>query len=130
MTPRQVHARLIDGITARRWSELARLYAQDAEVEMPMAIPGPRHLKGRDAIHAHFTAAAHGPLRFEVGQVTVHETTDPEVIVAEFEYDLRVATTGHRLRCANVQVVRVRDGLIVSSRDYHDHAAIAAALAP
>jgi ketosteroid isomerase-like protein len=28
---------------------------------------------------------------------------------------------------ANVQIMRVRDGLIVNSRDFHDHAGLAAA---
>jgi ketosteroid isomerase-like protein len=59
----------------------------------------------------------------------VHETTDPEVVVAEFGYRFRPREGVEAFPVANVQVVRVRDGLIVSSRDYHDHAAIAAALA-
>jgi ketosteroid isomerase-like protein len=29
---------------------------------------------------------------------------------------------------ANVQVLRVRDGLVVESRDYHHHAALAAVM--
>lgn len=60
--------------------------------------------------------------------VVVHQTADPEVIVAEFDYDGRVATNGRTVHVANVQVMRVRAGRIVWSRDYHDHAAIAAAL--
>jgi ketosteroid isomerase-like protein len=58
----------------------------------------------------------------------VHETADPEVIVAEFDYEGRVTTTGHAFRFSNVQFVRVRDGLIAETRDYHDHARIGAAL--
>jgi uncharacterized protein len=38
------------------------------------------------------------------------------------------AVTGHRFRVANIQVLRVRNGKIVSSRNYHDHLATAAAL--
>jgi ketosteroid isomerase-like protein len=34
--------------------------------------------------------------------------------------------TGRQLTVANVQVLRVRDGLIVGTRDYHDHARLAA----
>ncbi|TVT30115.1 nuclear transport factor 2 family protein, partial [Amycolatopsis rhizosphaerae] len=57
--------------------------------------------------------------------VVVHETTDPELVVAEFTYDGR---HGDRtFRSANVQVLRVRDGLIVHSRDYHDYLKMAAA---
>jgi ketosteroid isomerase-like protein len=59
----------------------------------------------------------------------VHETDDPEVIVAEFDYDGLITTTGHAFRFSNVQVLRVRDGLIVETRDYHDHRALARAFA-
>jgi uncharacterized protein len=64
-------------------------------------------------------------LRLVAHNVVVHETTDPEVIVAEFDYDV----TGREgaVTAANVQVLRVRDGLITATRDYHDHLAIARA---
>jgi ketosteroid isomerase-like protein len=57
--------------------------------------------------------------------VVIHETADPEVIVAEFDY----AITGNEgtATAANIQVLRVRDGLITATRDYHDHLAIARA---
>ena len=51
------------------------------------------------------------------------EDAGPELIVAAFDYETR----GTRL--ANIQVLRVRDGLIVESRDYHHHAAITEAMA-
>jgi ketosteroid isomerase-like protein len=51
----------------------------------------------------------------------VHETTDPEVVVAEY------GSRGPGFTAANVQIVRVRDGLITHSRDYHDHLRMAAA---
>ena len=62
------------------------------------------------------------------GNVVVHHTDDPEVIIAEFDYHGQVSTTGRSFQVANIQVLRVRDGQIVSSRDYHNHAAIAAVL--
>jgi ketosteroid isomerase-like protein len=49
------------------------------------------------------------------------------VVIAEFDYEGQVIATGRTFRVSNVQVVRVRDGLIVESRDYHDHFAMAAA---
>jgi ketosteroid isomerase-like protein len=58
----------------------------------------------------------------------VHDTGDPEVIIAEFDYHGQVTPMGPLFEVANVQVLRVRDGRIVASRDYHDHLAIAAAL--
>lgn len=54
-----------------------------------------------------------------VVDVLVHETADPEVIVAEFAYEFTLpddSTT--KVPC--VFVMRVRNGQIIESRDYID----------
>jgi ketosteroid isomerase-like protein len=127
-TPAEVHALLLAGIEARDFASLPDLYAEDAVVDMPMAIPAPRRLNGVEEIRKHFLSALNSPLSFAVSDVITHETADPEVVIAEFVYSGTITTTGKSFRGANVQVLRVRDGLIAESRDYHDHAAIAAAL--
>jgi uncharacterized protein len=48
-------------------------------------------------------------------------------VVAEFDYRARNTATGASFTVANVFVVRVRDGLIVESRDYSNHVMFAAA---
>ena len=83
---------------------------------------------GRDAIREHFAAASRAQLRLQVRNLRVHETTDPEVVVAEYDYG--IDTDGRSAIVANIQVMRVRDGLIVESRDYHDHARLAALVGP
>ncbi|GAA4586433.1 ketosteroid isomerase-like protein [Actinoplanes octamycinicus] len=120
-TPREVFARLSGGIGRGEWDTLGELYAPDAVVTMPFD-PRRTRLRGRDEVARHFAAAAALPITLSPDNVRVHETADPEVIVAEYDY------AGPDFRMANVQVLRIRDGLIVESRDYHDHAAIAAAL--
>ena len=60
-----------------------------------------------------------------MGSIVIHETTDPEVIVAEFEYQGTAADTGEPYALPAIFVLRVRNGEIVSSRDYHDHLASA-----
>jgi len=127
-SPRRVLESLLQGISQGRWTDLADLYAEDAVVEQPFAPLPPRRLEGREAIRAHFAAAAQGPLRLEASNLVVHDTADPEVVIAEFDYEGQVTTTGHTFRVANIQVLRVRNGRIVSSRDYHDHLALAAAV--
>jgi len=128
-TPREVFARLSAGISAGRWHELAALYAEDAVVDQPFALPpAPARLAGRAVIDRHFRAAAAGPLELRARNAVVHDTADPEVIVAEFDYEGRVTTTGRAFRVANVQVLRVRDGLVVETRDYHDHPGLARAM--
>lgn len=131
MTPRDVFGRLISGISDGRWTELADLYAPDAVVSQPFAPPGgpaPATIEGREQLRAHFARAAHLPFTLTARNVVVHETADPEVVIAEFDYDLHVPATGTHASAANIQVLRVRDGLITATRDYHDHRALAAAL--
>lgn len=50
-------------------------------------------------------------------------------IVAEFDYHGRVTTTRRTFTASNIFVLRVRDGRIVSSRDYHNHHVLADAFA-
>ena len=125
-SPTEVFARLIAGISEGRWHELADLYAEDVVVEMPMD-PHRTHLEGREAVRQHFAAAADGWFELRAHHVIVHVTTDPEVVIAEFEYAGLNRTTGKTFTVANVQVLRVRGGRIVASRDYHDHRGFAAA---
>ncbi|MFC4586327.1 nuclear transport factor 2 family protein [Sphaerisporangium corydalis] len=123
--PREVFERLIAGISARAWHGLADLYAEDVVIEIPFALPAPTRIEGRDAVRAHFDNGPGADLTIQVRDVVVYETTDPEVIVAEFVYDGRVASTGREFTVPNIQVLRVRDGRIVASRDYHHHVALA-----
>lgn len=50
------------------------------------------------------------------------------MIVAEFAYAGRHRATGVAVRIPGVFIMRVRDGLIIESRDYADHAGAAEAL--
>jgi ketosteroid isomerase-like protein len=124
-SPRAVFERLIQGISAGRWTDLADLYAEDAVVDQPLVSAAPRRIEGREMIRAHFTGAAGMDLSLVAHDIVVHETADPEVVIAEFDYDI----TGPEgtVTAANIQVLRVRDGLIHATRDYHDHLAIAKA---
>ena len=67
-------------------------------------------------------ASTSGPrLHRRAANIVVHETADPEVVVAEFEYQGTVADTGEPFVLPGIFVLRVRAGEIVSSRDYFDH---------
>jgi uncharacterized protein len=124
--PRQTFDRLLTGIGEGRWTELADLYAEDAVVDQPFTAPERGRIRGREEVRAHFAAAIQGGFELRPHSVVVHVTSDPEVVVAEFDYDVRHTGTGRETTVANVQVLRVRDGLIVASRDYHDHLRLAA----
>jgi uncharacterized protein len=108
--------------------DLADAYAEDAVVEQPFLPCGPGRITGREALRAHFERARSLPLELRVDNLAVYETTDPDVVIAEYNYDARVVPTNETFRVSNVQIFQVHKGEIVRSRDYHDHAAIAAAL--
>lgn len=120
-SPRDVIERLIQGISDRTWPVLHELYAHDALVEYPFALPAPTRLEGREAIQRYFAAVAKTPLELHARNVVVHETGDPEVVIAEWDYDGLVTTTNRSFQISNIQVSRIRDGHIVASRDYHNH---------
>ncbi|MCP9976671.1 nuclear transport factor 2 family protein [Actinomadura madurae] len=75
-SPREVFARLGEGISAGRWDELAALYAEDAVVEQPFAPPpAPPRLEGRATLDRHFRRAAPG--RWSCASATWWCTTPP-----------------------------------------------------
>jgi ketosteroid isomerase-like protein len=125
MSPREVVEALMRGISEERWDQLDGFYADAAVVEYPFALPAPMRVDGRDAIRRYFAAAARLPLRLSARDMVVHETTDPEVVVAEWNYDGLVTTTGRSFHVSNIQVSTVRGGKIVASRDYHNHLVLA-----
>jgi ketosteroid isomerase-like protein len=127
VTPPEVFENLSAGISSGDWSRLHELYAADAVVEMPFALPSPIQLRGREEIRRHFAMNGQAGISLRADAVRVHETADPEVVIAEFDYDGRAAS-GRTFRVSNIQVLRVRDGLIVETRDYHNHAALAEVL--
>jgi uncharacterized protein len=123
MSPREVFHALVEGVSEGRWDDLPQLYASQTDVRHPFAPDGAAPvLRTREDIRAHFQQAATAPpgFRRRPANVRVHETKDPEVIVAEFEYEGTTATNEpFTIPC--VFVLRVRDGEIVESRDYIDH---------
>jgi ketosteroid isomerase-like protein len=124
-SPQEVLERLLHGISDQRWLELHELYAEDAVVEYPFALPAPTRLQGRDAIQRYFAAVARTPLRFLAREVVVHQTGNPEVIIVEYDYDGLITTTGRSFAVSNIQVSTVRGGQIIASRDYHNHLVLA-----
>jgi ketosteroid isomerase-like protein len=121
-SPAEVFLALVNGVAEGRWEELPSLYAEQTHVVHPFDPLRPAALRTRDELREHFAPTGAGPTpRRRAGSITIHQTTDPEVIVAEFEYQGTVADTGQAFALPGIFVLRVRDGEIVSSRDYFDH---------
>jgi uncharacterized protein len=122
--PRETFLELIDAVCAGDLAKLPTLYAEKTDVIHPFDPLRAPALKSRDELREHFTRglSARPVIRRRPANVRIHETTDPEVIVAEFDYDSTVVDTGETFVTPGIFVLRVRDGEIVESRDYFDHA--------
>ncbi|TDD60151.1 ketosteroid isomerase [Kribbella antibiotica] len=131
MTPEEVFRKLVHGVAAGQYAGLPELYAEQTDVRHPMHPERPEPLRSRAELRAHFGGgqdAEPDPLvRFEAVDIVVHRTEDPEVVVGEFAYAGTVAGSDESFHVPCVFVLRVRDGQIVESRDYVDHAAMAKA---
>lgn len=99
---------------------LVDLMAPDGYIEWPYRPAGvPGRLRGRTEIREFLAAAAKGFIRFdEYRNVVIHETTDPEVIIVEYEAHGTVIPTGAPFEQVIIAVFRVRGGQVVSYRDY------------
>jgi ketosteroid isomerase-like protein len=122
LSPREVFIALVDGVAEGRWEELPDLYAEQTHVVHPFDPLRGAALRTRGELREHFKPSGAGPrLPRRAANITIHETTDPEVIIAEFEYQGTVPNTGEKFALPGIFVLRVRNGEIVDSRDYFDH---------
>ena len=107
----------------------ADLFAVDGVLEYPFAPPGqPRELVGREAIRRHFGQPGANRRRLfqmEGVDAVVHETTDPEVVIAEIAHHGLSRVTGRSYRFEAIGVIRVRGGEIINYRDYMDPISLA-----
>ncbi|MGW1030123.1 nuclear transport factor 2 family protein [Streptomyces sp. NPDC002577] len=98
---------------------MADLFSTDAVFEMPYLPPGaPAQAPGRDAFRAHLREGAQLQKFTAVDHIHVHETTDPELVVADYRLHGHVLATGKRFAFDMVMFARIKDGLITWSRTY------------
>jgi ketosteroid isomerase-like protein len=118
---RHVHASAI----SRDPNAYAAMFTEDGVFEAPLVPQGhplPRRMVGRDAIEAGSSAyqqvpAYQGTVNFEQSAYVLHETADPDVFIAEIDTVFDEAN-GQRTTMSLVKIFRIRDGEIVSLRDY------------
>jgi ketosteroid isomerase-like protein len=133
--PREVFARLQATILDDYdMNGQADLFAENGVLEWPFAAPGmPRRIEGREAIREVLLplgeAARRAGRRLRgYDAVVVHDTTDPQEIVVEFEVEGERADDGEPYRLSYIQVLRVVDGEIALLRDYWNPLALTALL--
>ena len=129
-TAREVFDRFQEHIVTGALAAADDMYADDVVIEWPFARPGmPQRIEGRAEFLAFARPAREAlPVRIDaLSDVVVHETGDPEVIVAEFRLTGTHTGTGRTASAAFIQIWRVRDGKLVGLREYQDTAALAGA---
>jgi ketosteroid isomerase-like protein len=131
VSSRDVVERVLRAGRERHIETFLELMASDGYVEWPYRPAGvPGRLQGRAEIRDHLTKVAKNLIRFdEYRNVMMHETTDPEVIIVEYDAHGVVVATGAPFEQTVIAVIRVRNGQILSYRDYVNPLPLAAALA-
>ena len=121
-TPTDVLAQRRHVILSGDADDFADLFAPDGVIEAPFAPPGaPARLEGREAVREYSRHVIASPLRLEDFEVAeLYQTEDPEVVITEMRTKGTVTTTGRPFTTTSVQILRIREGHIVHSRDFAD----------
>jgi hypothetical protein len=118
---RYMHA----GAITRNPDAIAALFTEDGVYDSPLVPHShPLHrLEGREAIRSG-TSAYHrqpatyqGAINLEQSAYVLHDTTDPDVFIAEIDVAFDQAD-GRRTTMSLLQIFRLRNGQITMLRDY------------
>ncbi|MFC6083019.1 nuclear transport factor 2 family protein [Sphaerisporangium aureirubrum] len=112
------------GAITRNPEAIAAMFTEDGVYDSPLVPDGHplRHLVGRDAIRTgtgvyHRQPAYQAAVNLERSAYTLHDTSDPDVFIAEIDVAFDEAD-GRRTTMSLVQIFRLRDGQIAMLRDY------------
>lgn len=119
-TARQTVERFLQAAISPEPGDMADCYAERFVIEMPFAagFAPERTELTRQEFRARVTAGLAARRYTRAVDVRIHETADPEVVVAEYRLEGHKGADASPFSLAFVMVVTVRDGLIVHSRDY------------
>jgi uncharacterized protein len=119
---REVAGRLLAAAVSERPEDMADCYAEQVVIEMPFSagLYPSRIESTREEMRERYRA--HRAVRHyeQVSDVRVHQSTDPEVAIAEYTLHGSMVASGEPFAMTFVMVLTVRDGVIVHSRDYTD----------
>jgi hypothetical protein len=127
---RELIERFLKAVVSEHPEDLADCYADQVVIEMPFSagLYPARTETTRDELRERF-GAGRAVRRYErLSGVRVHETADPEMVIAEYRVHGHLVASGEPFVMPFAMVITVRDGQIVHSRDYADPVAGARAL--
>jgi len=120
-SPRQTAQRLLHATVSPDPGDIADCYAPAVVIEMPFAAAPlyPSRIETtREELRARFRAGAAVRRYRRLSDVVIHDTADPEVVIAEYQLHGELTQTGEPFSQRFAMVMTVRDGQIVYSRDY------------
>jgi len=120
-SPRETAERFLNAAIGADPGDMADCYAPSFVIELPFAVPGlfPGRIENtREELRARLRAGAASRRYERLGDVVIHETADPGVVIVEYELHGAFTETGEPFSMRFVMVLTVRDGQIVHSRDY------------
>lgn len=95
------------------------MMAENGVMEFPYAPPGfSIRLEGREAIRQHLAGVGDMIAFDRVGEPTVYSSTDPDMVIIEFEGFGRGVSTGEPYDQRYISVIRTQGGRILHYRDY------------
>jgi ketosteroid isomerase-like protein len=120
-SPRQTAERLLRAAISAEPGDMADCYAPAVVIEMPFAVAPlyPARIETtREELRARFSAGAAIRRYQRLSDVVIHETADPEVVIAGYELHGELLATAEPFSQRFAMVMTIRDGQIVRSRDY------------
>ena len=126
-TPRDLFQRMQRQWFCRPGDLTGEFLADDVVIEEPFAPPGRRaRFEGKQEFLDFANAQrATFPVRIDACRtVAVHDTTDPETIVVEYELTGTSTRTDRQATAAFIGILTARDGKVTRWREYQNTAAI------
>jgi uncharacterized protein len=126
-SPREMVELVRQMVEGRDGVSFPDLFAEDGVLEYPFTTPNfPSVYKGLPAIRALFERMAEARDLFDIDEVTatVHETNDPELVIAEIFHHGQSHVTNRPYQSLALGIIRVRDGKIVHYRDFMNPLAV------
>jgi uncharacterized protein len=120
-TPREIAERFLEAAVGEDPGDMADCYAPRFVIELPFAVPSvfPSRMEStREELRARLRAGAASRRYKRLGNVVIHETADPGIVIVEYELHGEFTETAEPFSLRFLMVLTVRDGQIVHSRDY------------
>jgi uncharacterized protein len=118
---RQTAERFLRAAISPDPGDMADCYAPSVVIEMPFAVAPlfPDRIETtREELRARYQAGRAKRRYKGLSNVVIHETTDPDVVIVEYELHGEFTGTAEPFSMRFLMILTIRDGQIVHSTDY------------